>query len=115
MQVDIWQLVAIITGNSGAIMTLALFLHKRRDTRMRELSDRIMAAEARAAADHKALALQIIDLNLTHVEHYVRKDDLMPMLRDMKTEIMAGNHSIDKVSERVDELFKSVEWRKGTR
>lgn len=126
MQVDLWQVAAVITGNSGAVMALALYLHKRRGDRIAKseersagqveaLSDRISLAEQRASNDHKALAAQIADTNQTIREHYVRRADLTHDLDGIKTDIGQINGGIAEIHRRIDELFRSVEWRKGTR
>lgn len=115
IQVDLWGAAAFVLANTGTIMTLALYLHKRRGDRLKELADRIESAEERASNDHRALAVSISDTNRTIAEHYIRRSDLMPMLKDIKADVISGNEAIDALRTRVDQLYQSVEWRKGPR
>lgn len=115
MQIDLVQLVVVTGAWSGALMGLATYLHNRRIGQIQKLSDRIEAAENRAANDHKALAKQMADTNQTIAEHYVRRSDLANDLRDIKTEIGHVNGSLADIHRRVDDLFQSVEFRKGAR
>lgn len=115
MQVDLIQIIVVTGGWSGALMGLATYLHTRRAGQMQKLADRIEAAEGRASRDHRALAAQITDTNQTIREHYVRRTDLTHDLDDIKKDIGQVSGGIAAIQQRVDQLFQSVEWRKGTR
>lgn len=115
MQVDIWQLLIVTGGWSGAIMALATLLHNRRVKHAESLEARIVKAEERAAGDHKALAVQIHDTNRQIAEHYVRRVDLEHALRSITDAVEGNTEAIIEGNKRVDQLFQGVEWRKGSR
>lgn len=100
---DFWQLFGVVGGWSGALMALAIQLHTMRAKQVRSIGDRIDAAEEAARQDHRALARQVSDTNLTIAEHYVRKRDLSRELAEIKDQIGKG---FDKVNARVDRLYE---------
>jgi hypothetical protein len=97
----------IVTGGwSGALMVLATYLHQTRVKQIQRLSDRIDAAETRAAMDHKALALQMVDTNRTIAEHYVRREDQAAAMRDLKEDMAGVIRAVSENTRRIDQFYQ---------
>ncbi len=112
MHFDLIQLILVTGSWSGALVGLITYLHTRRANMFEKLKERMAEVETSAQRDHKALAAQLADTNLTIAERYVRRNELKNEFAHVETGLreMAGN--IDKVHRRIDELFQRVEWRR---
>jgi SMC interacting uncharacterized protein involved in chromosome segregation len=110
---DFWQLVGAMISVATPVMGLALALNRQRKAQMSGLYDRIAAAELRAQRDHKALAKQVQDTNLTIAEHYVPNARLETEIREIHQALVRIDGNVSEAYRRVDRLYQNVQWRPG--
>lgn len=73
--------------------------------------DKIQAQLARGEKDHEALRVQITDLSRSFSESYVRRVDFDSAINGFHAAIGEARKDIGGVGSRIDDLFRTVEWR----
>ena len=94
-------------------------LHRRRVTAMSALEKKIEGAMAEAKAAHSALQTQMTDVFAQVKLTYVPKSEMILMFEALRNDVTEfreavadGRKEMGEIHKRVDDLFRSVEWRR---
>lgn len=107
-----WVELCVATGGWAAIVvTIVIYLHTRRASTIDLLNKKIDDYAKGDALAHEAMRVQIQDIGRGVSENYVKRDQLDADYRTLNENIVGVRKEVGAVANRVDELYRSVEWR----
>lgn len=109
-----WIEIFSATGAWAAIVaTVVIYLHTRRAGLIEALNRKIDDYAKGDALAHEAMRVQINDIQRTASSVYVRREELNEDFRTLNENLTRVGKEVGSVANRVDELYKSVQWRRG--
>ncbi len=104
---------------TAIVVSVMAGLHRRRVAAMTKLENKIEGAMAEAKAAHSALQTQMTDVFAQVKLIYVPKSEMVLMFEGLRSDVAEfkdavadGRKEMGEIHKRVDDLFRSVEWRR---
>ena len=104
---------------TAIVISVMAALHRRRVAAMTKLENKIEGAMAEAKAAHSALQTQMTDVFAQVKLIYVPKSEMVLMFEGLRSDVSEfkdavadGRKEMGEIHKRVDDLFRSVEWRR---
>lgn len=97
---------------TSIMVTILIFLHTQRIKAFNRLRNEVIGLINENRNEHDAQRKQVQDIVVSMASNYVRHSQLERAITEFNASLTEARKEIGKIEQRIDELFRSVEWRR---